>query len=82
MVIYLDNIMKYIYEEYEREILEEKPYNWKKHFIFQIPEMLTFFIKWLIILAIIKIVVFSLVLGGLSVITDKETITTIYNSLN
>jgi hypothetical protein len=33
------------YEAEERKILEEKPYNPMKHFLFEVPELLHFFIK-------------------------------------
>lgn len=58
--------MEYFYEKAEVEILNEKPYNWKKHFIFQIPEMLNFFIKVIFLYLVFQIFVASVMVSAVA----------------
>lgn len=46
------------YEVVEDELMAESPYNWKKHFCFHIPEMLSFIIKFLIITGIFELSIY------------------------
>lgn len=44
----------------EKQILDEKPYNWKKHLIFQIPELFYFLFKVTVVLVFAEIVLMSM----------------------
>jgi hypothetical protein len=48
------------YQDEEEKILNEKPYNWKKHFLFDLPEMLFFVIRIFIVFGIAHVVIVSL----------------------
>jgi len=55
------------YDEFEKKIFEEKPYNWKKHFFFQLPEMFGFILK----LGLIALVVYAFTYSLTSVLVEK-----------
>lgn len=48
------------YEKIEKDILEERPYNAKKHFLFQLPEIFYFIIKLLLIFGAVQISFYSI----------------------
>lgn len=58
------------YDKIEESILEEKPYNWKKHFMFNLPEMLYFFLKIIILLAVTQVVIASILQATIEVLPE------------
>jgi len=64
----------------EIRILEEEPYNWKKHFWFDFPEMLNFFLKWLLILAVVEVVTMSMVTVATTIITQETVEKSLYEN--
>jgi len=53
--------MQHNYIDPEIAILEEVPYNWKKHFIFNLPEMVYEICKYLIYFAILQAVMVAII---------------------
>jgi len=47
----------------EKSILEEKPYNWKKHLIHQLPEMIYFSLKWIFYITVAQILLTTMALA-------------------
>lgn len=60
----------------EMRILEEDPYNWKKHFWFGLPDILTFFLKWLLILAVIEIFSMSMFTVAMTIVESQPPLQT------
>lgn len=54
----------------EKAILRENPYNWKKHFIHLLPEIIYFCFRWFAILLFIQIVFSSMALAVADVILN------------
>lgn len=44
------------FENHELKILNEKPYNWRKHFIFELPDLFYFLVKIAIIFGLTSII--------------------------
>lgn len=55
------------YDEIEQGILSENPYNWKKHFLFQLPEILSFVLKWILIVTIAHLFLVSVIASSIAV---------------
>lgn len=55
------------YEHVEQKIMDEVPYNWKKHFIFHIPEILSFCIKFVLVMSLLQFLVATITVSVLSV---------------
>jgi len=49
------------YDQVEKNIIEEKPYNWKKHFLFQLPETFGFVFKTILIFLFFKLLAVSII---------------------
>lgn len=71
-------------EDAELNILNEKPYNWVKHFLFDLPDLLMFGLKLLVLFFIVEVVIVSM-LATVIVITfgakNEEGIKGIINNI-
>jgi hypothetical protein len=47
-------------EDLEMSILEEVPYNWKKHYLFQLPEFFYFLFKCLVVWLFTEMILLSM----------------------
>lgn len=71
------------YEQTEENIIYEEPYNWKKHFIFHIPEMMSFFIKVILVFSLVQMLVATIVASVIATtIKDlsKEDVKKVFDS--
>jgi hypothetical protein len=48
----------------EKQIISEKLYDWKKHFIHQLPEMLYFLLRWCFYFLVAQILLTTLALSA------------------
>jgi len=68
-----------VYEP-EISILEETPYNWKKHLIFQIPEMIDGIVRITFIFVVLDLIAVSIITAGISVALDRDLSTELKDS--
>lgn len=58
---WIENEMKHM--EMQQKILSEEPYSPMKHFLFDLPEMLSFLFKWFLILLMAEMVLSAMALA-------------------
>lgn len=67
------------YRNYEEVIMEEKPYNWRKHALYQLPELFGFLLKvffgYMLFYFLISSVIISSTVVAIGLLRDKGLIT-------
>lgn len=58
------------YERMEKAILEEQPYNWKKHWLFNLPEFLYFILKVIFLLTFAQIAIASVLQATVEILPE------------
>lgn len=59
------------YKQYwEEKILSSDNYDWRKHLILNIPEFISFALKWLVLGFLLKIVISAVIATGIVVALD------------
>jgi len=61
-------------------ILEEEPYNWKKHFLFQLPEVMSFGLKVGLALVLFQFATVAIISSVLSIVLDKDVTSEVFTS--
>lgn len=67
----------------EREILNEVPYNWRKHFIYNLPEMLRYCFYAIILFLIIELTMTTIIVTAVSSsfeVSDQTTLEALVDS--